>query len=318
MRVAQLIRALLCAAALVCISNFAGAEENEVFNDLIKNGVILSDGTKGELPKVVMEDGLNAAAQEKVIQGVVEDPKRLASFRSAGPNDWFELKKIGGKAATAEKPSNARNLDLYYMANGRLETIADKGFIKGSMGGGGNNFHILTDEELKTAGIAVPTDTPMKRERYAHAKMDLFNMAVVEGTGQGISVQNKDSVLIAFRLDPKFEGDKNFPNQWSAITLNAAGVKVVSPPEVYRGAGGYMKVTRVAGGSKPQVFIEYHLVFDEPFGWFQGKPVLTSKLPTKIDADVKSFRRDIIKFEKANPAPAAGPQANAAPAAAKK
>jgi len=40
---------------------------------------------------------------------------------------------------------------------------------------------------------------------------------------------------------------------------------------------------------------------------------LTSKLPTKIDADVKSFRRDIIKYEKANPPPAAGAQANANP-----
>jgi hypothetical protein len=317
MRVAQLIRALLCAAALVCFSNITTAEENAIFNDLMKKGVTLSDGTKAELPKVVMEDGLSAAAQQKVMEGVLVDPKRLASFRSGGPNDWFEL-KIQGKPATQQGQSSARNLDLYYVANGRLETIADKGFIKGAMGGGGNNFHILTDQELKTAGMEAAADTAMKRERYAHAKMDLFNMAVVAATGQGISVQNKDSVLIAFRLDPKFKGDKSFPNEWKGITRDATGQKVETNPQAYEGAGGYMKITRVVGSPKPQVFIEYHLVFDEPFGWFQGKPVLTSKLPTKIDADVKSFRRDILKFEKENPPKPAGAQANTAEPGAKK
>jgi hypothetical protein len=315
MRVVQSISALLCAAALVCVSNIAAAEENEIFKDLMKNGITLSNNAKAEIPKVVMEDGLNADAQAKVMEGVLADKKRLQSFRGGNPNDWFEL-KISGAPATPAKPVAAKTIDLFYVVNGRLETVADKGFIKGAMGEGGDNFHILTDQELKNESLAPATETPTKRERYAHAKMDLFNMAKIRATGQGISLQNKDSVLIAFRLDPKFEGNKNFPNQWTGITKDASGNKVETPPQPYRGAGGYMKLTRVAGSAKPQVFIEYHLVFDEPYGWFEGKPVLTSKLPTKVDADVRSFRKDIIKFEKANP-PQPAAQANAAPAAKK-
>jgi hypothetical protein len=315
MRVAQLINPLLCAAALICVSKAAAAEENEIFSDLQKNGVTLSDGTKAVLPKVVMEDGLNAAAQAKIMAGLVP-AQRLASFRGGNLNDWFEL-KIQGKPATAEKPSSARNLDLYYVANGTLETVEDKGFIKSTMGGGGDNFHILDDKQLQAAEIQVPADTATKRDRYAHAKLDLFNMANVRATGHGVSTQTKDSVLIAFKLDPQFAKNANFPNQWNGIGKNAAGVKVPGPVQPYDGAGGYVKVTRVADSEKPQVFIEYHLVFDEPFGWFDGKPVLTSKLPTKVEADVRSFRRDIIKWMKANPQPAgAQAQANPQPAGA--
>ena len=70
-------------------------------------------------------------------------------------------------------------------------------------------------------------------------------------------------------------------------------------------------MTRLLNTKTPQIFVEYHLVFEEPFGWFKGGPTLTSKLPNKFEADVRAFRKDIRDFEAqqqaaaANPAPAA-------------
>ncbi len=56
-------------------------------------------------------------------------------------------------------------------------------------------------------------------------------------------------------------------------------------------------MTRLVGGKIPQIFVEYHFVFKEPFEWFKGGPTLTSKLPLKSDSDVRAFRKDLHDFE---------------------
>jgi hypothetical protein len=318
MRVASAIQALCCGVLVVCVVSVATAQNapppgNEIFDKLMKDGITLSNGEKEALPKPVMTDGLTAAAQLKVIEGLV--PKeRLASFRGGNLNDWHEL-KITGAPAKAAGQTSARHSDLYYIANGKLETVADKNFVKSTMTGGENNFHFLTTEELDARKIKLPADTNAKRERIAHAKLDLFNMVKVRSTGHGASTSAKDSQLTAFFLDDRFKEDKEFPNEYQTIKLDKQiGKKVISDPVVYQGAAGYMKVTRLVGTSQPQVFIESHLVFEEPFEWFSGQGTLTSKLPEKVRADVRSFRRDLQKFQQANP----GAGVATAPAADKK
>src|SRR5437870_3859704 len=106
---------VLCGAAVIFFASLVRAEDappagNEIFDKLMKDGITLSDGTKENLPKPAMADGLTAAAQEKVIAGLVP-VGRVTSFRGGNLNDWHEL-KITGKPAKEAGKTAARHIDL--------------------------------------------------------------------------------------------------------------------------------------------------------------------------------------------------------------
>jgi hypothetical protein len=179
--------------------------------------------------------------------------------------------------------------------------------MKGQVDFGGKNNNpnrgegkFYTEDELKTRGLKI-TDTPQMKDRYAHIKMPLFSMVEISGTGYGVQTTEKESVLVAFKLDPRFAKDKDYPNRWTPFLRGAAGGRALGQPSPYEGAGGYVKVTELKGLKSPAVFIEYHLIFDEPFDWFNGGATLSSKLPLKYEEDVRQFRVDLKTFEKKNP-----------------
>ncbi len=64
-------------------------------------------------------------------------------------------------------------------------------------------------------------------------------------------------------------------------------------PRTYSGLGAYIKITKLAGPEE-RVFVEYHLVFDEPYGWFKGEPNLVAHLDEVYPKDVRKFRRDML------------------------
>jgi hypothetical protein len=55
-----------------------------------------------------------------------------------------------------------------------------------------------------------------------------------------------------------------------------------------------VKITRLAepAGS---LFVEYHVAFAEPQGWFQGANLLRSKLPIAAQDSVRKFRRTLAE-----------------------
>jgi hypothetical protein len=92
------------------------------------------------------------------------------------------------------------------------------------------------------------------------------------------------------RVDPRFDNDRQFPNRWLPLARDEAGTQKLGQPHPYHAAGGYLKATRLhepAGA----VLVEYHLVFDEPAGWFSGANLLRSKLPIVCQDGVRRFRR---------------------------
>src|SRR5689334_20682601 len=115
MRAGQIRQTIVGAMLLSCCSSVAVAQQqNEVFDSLMKDGVALSNGTKAKLPEPAMANGLNAAAQQKVMAGLVA-PARLAGFLEGKVNSWFEL-KVTGEPASGPGKVSARHLDLYYVA----------------------------------------------------------------------------------------------------------------------------------------------------------------------------------------------------------
>jgi hypothetical protein len=177
--------------------------------------------------------------------------------------------------------------------------VASDGFVKQQLEQGQKSkrgsAQYYTAQELKDRNLTVANSDKLK-EQYAHAEIPLFGQVKVSGTGHGFRATTDDSVLVDFVLDPKFAQDAKYPNQWTPGHQDDLGNTVYGNPQPYSGAGAYMKITKLKD-SPERVFIEYHLVFDEPNGWFGGGNNLIAKLPNRYEADVHKFREDLKNFE---------------------
>ena len=60
------------------------------------------------------------------------------------------------------------------------------------------------------------------------------------------------------------------------------------------GAGMYFKITKLAA-PEGALFIEQHVMFAEPAGWFGGANLLRSKLPIAVQDNVRTMRREFQK-----------------------
>lgn len=282
--------AILCLGLMLC-SGAAAAEKNSVFGELTGQGVALTNGQVVKLPAPLMADGLSAEEQEKVIKDIAPQGQAEA-FMSGRVSSPFALKMkdFPGK----EGQSIGRQYDLYFVAVGKLDKVTSKNFVQRQLDQGSDRGKVeyYSDDELKERDLK-PLDTDEVKQRYAHARFELFGSVEVSGTGNAMQTTTPDSVLVAFKLDPAFANDKQFPNQWRSIAREGGGKKF-GPPEPYSGAGAYVKVTRLAG-TPERVFVEYHIVFDEPHGWFGGDSTLASKLPSQYEKDVRKFRRELAK-----------------------
>ncbi len=222
---------LLLFGLLIAVAR-ADHKDNTIFNELLEKGIPISNGNTIVIQQPVMADGLNAAAQQKVIAGLVA-PKSLKSFLGGDRNAYSQL-NIGGKPGTGENPATGRVIDLYFIANAKLETVGDKNFMKQQFGGGNGKAAFLTAQELKARNLTV-VDNEKIRERYAHADFDLFNLVQIYGTGHGIQTHTQDSEVVAFILDPRFAEDPKYPNQWKPIKPDPrTGKAMFGDPKPYQ------------------------------------------------------------------------------------
>ena len=64
------------------------------------------------------------------------------------------------------------------------------------------------------------------------------------------------------------------------------------PAHPFTRAGGYAKITRLAEPATA-AFIEFHLIYEEPYGWFDGINLVKQKIPAMVQEKVRTFRRKL-------------------------
>lgn len=276
--------------------NRAGAAEpdNEVLDHLLAKGG-LPGATDAALPKPAMADGLDRARQRETVAGIVDANHSLEMLQRKSIVAPFILKISGDEAA--EKNRTLRRIDLWFIAYGKLDTIADESFwksVREAAGGDKENRElsstrtgILSADELKPRGIVDPDD-----QRHLMADLTLLNRVRVCATMRAMQTRSADSLTLAAMLDPRFDDDRQFPNCWWPISRDDNGRQRTGAAQLYRTAGWYCKATQLhepAGA----LFIEYHVLFDEPTGWFNSANLLRSKLPLVIQEGVRKFRRQL-------------------------
>ena len=219
-----------------------------------------------------MADGLNKSGQREAIARIADPNHPIEALERPLVVAPFVLKISGDD----EKSATLRRIDLWFIAYGKLDRLADESFWKSareSLSGGEKEnrelsttrIGILSADDLKTRGLKDP-----ETERHLTADMALFNRVRICATMQAIQTRSADSLVLAAMLDPRFAADEQFPNCWRPISRDDNGRQHIGAAQPYRTAGWYCKATQLhepAGA----LFVEFHVLFDEPVGWFNGE-----------------------------------------------
>jgi hypothetical protein len=288
------IVALGLSASLYLCSELYSA--NPLFERLRTDGLAVTAEKKATLPEPFMADDLNAAEQQKVLEKVVGSrfPVRTFTSNVGTAPDVHHIKPIGRGEGDAPR---VLAVDVAFVAYGSLETVADRDFLEGlHKKSKDRKIHILSADELQKRKLT-PRSTKDHQERYSHGVFIVLDRVELRAGLHSIVTRQADSLLAASRIDPHFARDPDFPNEWRKITIDEEGQRKLGSAHPYFGAGGYLKITRLHE-PKGALFIEYHLVYTEPSGWFAGADPLTTKLPAIIVSEVRSFRRELSAVKK--------------------
>jgi hypothetical protein len=121
----------------------------------------------------------------------------------------------------------------------------------------------------------------------------LLDRIHVEATDRTIASRTDESWVIAARTDPRFDRDAKAPNRWWPIERGEKPGAV----HPYPGGASYAKVSRlrlVPGA----LLVEAHFAFAEPRAWFDGAPILRSKISLIAQDQIRRLRRELAENRK--------------------
>jgi hypothetical protein len=285
---------LFATVALLAANQDTG---NNVWSGLLEKGVPVSDDRWVPLPPPTMRDGLDASGQEAVLAKVADDENPLDQLM----RDWilapFQLKIEPAREATSNTP--AFRVDLWFVAYGDWEKITPKDVGESLLNFTGRDrmkpsngrTAAVVPKALARHDIRLSTRPGQQEESFQSALLSLLDQIQIRATYHLLVTRERESIVAAMRIDPRFNDDTDFPNRWQSMDQDIDAPEKVSlgPPHVYCHSGSYGKITRLAG-HPGAIFVEYHAVFEEPKAWFQGTDRLRSRMPILIEDEVRSFR----------------------------
>jgi hypothetical protein len=270
---------------------------NAIYDALVGPGVKVSQQEMLQLPKPAMNDGLRAAQQRQVIESLLAGRYDWDTFTRKSIVSPFLLKISEGDT---ESGPILRRIDLYLIAFGPFDSLRSEDFLTKQLNLAANNDQsdtsggakLLTVDDMKKRNIAA--DKKPGDPRWMSVTSTLLGKVRISLTTQNIKTETADSILIASIADPRFIKDAEYPNSWQSLTVDDTGKRQTGPPEPYSGLASYAKATKLAEPAGA-IFMEYHVAFIEPQGWFHGTNLLRSKLPIVAQEMVRKFRRNLAE-----------------------
>jgi hypothetical protein len=284
--------ALVLAGALA-LSAAPHSEANPVFRQLVEQGVTPSGEAFTPLPTPTMPDGLDVAGQRKVLESVGR-PHSYDQFmrKSVVAPHVLRMHEVAGPDPKA--PLQA--VDIFFVAYGEMDALTNKNFLK-------NAFQedkqeeaeglAMTPEQLAERSIVIPPES-QDHEGYGQTTMRLLNQVELSVVGRSYWSRTDDSIVTAAMVDPRFTDDPQWANVWRPLTRTPGGKLERGAPQPYRGAGLYMKITRLARPAGA-LFVEAHIVYAEPHSWFDGANQLGAKLPAVTQQKVREMRQEMLR-----------------------
>jgi hypothetical protein len=268
---------------------------NAIYDSLVGPGITIAPQETLKLPKPALEDELAPAQQRQVIESLLAGRYDWDTFTRKSIVSPFILKISEG---TAESGPIIRRVDIYLVAFGKFDLLRSEDYLTKQLNLAANNDEsdtsgrakLLTIDEMRKRNIAA--DAKPGDPRWLTMTSTLLGKVRISLTTQNMKTEGKESFLIASVADPRFVNDAEYPNRWQSLTVDDTGKRQTGPPEPYVGLGSYAKATRLTEPAGA-IFMEYHVAFVEPQGWFHGTNLLRSKLPIVAQEMVRKFRRNL-------------------------
>jgi hypothetical protein len=270
-------------------------QANPVYQELLTRGVGLGAGRPRVFPPALMADGLTAAQQQQKLRALCVGPdprKPLLAYDDVIDRDAAAAYYFDNRAINPSDPkAPAYSVDIWFVTYGDLAKIAKRDPLQ--LFGTSPSDAVTTEldkEALEERKITPLRLRPPLRERYVNTVADLLNTVKLSLTNHAVVSQSGDSLVVASKVDPRFNGDKEYPNMWQMLPEGLeANPKAPKGPQPIDVGAFYLKITRLA---QPQgaLFVEFHQVSTEPKAWFNGGPVLRGKIPLEVNKRVKDFR----------------------------
>ncbi|MBV8558252.1 MAG: hypothetical protein JO116_22160 [Planctomycetaceae bacterium] len=281
----------------VILGQTSGHDANAVFQALRAGGVAIG-GKSIAFPAPLLRDGQTADDERAALRAVAGPGHAVDELLRDSVTAPFVL-KLRDETSTHGDP--IRLADLWFAIHADLDAIdpsdvarlgeADKPIEAGNM-----RFvtRLLDDRELAARGIAPADRGPTLREWFTHSSGRLLDRIQVEVTGRSIASRSAGAWVVASRTDPRFDADGADANRWWPIERRA-GRDEIGRAHPYSGAASYVKISRLTS-APGALLVEVHLAFEEPRAWFDGAPVLRSKISVIAQDQVRRLRRELARW----------------------
>jgi len=272
------------------------AAENPVFKQLLAQGVKMSDGTAVKLRPPIMPDGLDVAGQLAAMTKVADARNPV---KEVVRKDYYApvvTKVRNVKPPEGEGPA-VRTIDVWFVAHGDWNTLVSKDFLESTTAAENGKSRVvtksgfLTEKEMKKRNLSATTPSGHE-QRFLYTTFSLFERVQISATRFSTLTKGKDFVLAAGKIDPRFDKDSEYPNEWRPLLRDVRAEIKPGPAHPFSHAGGYAKITRLKEPADA-VFVEFHLVYEEPYGWFDGITLVKQKIPMMVQEKVRTFRRKL-------------------------
>jgi hypothetical protein len=266
---------------------------NDVYQALLKGGVTLS-GAHIAFPAPLLSDGDTPEVERAVLRKLAGSDSAVEELLRNSVTAPQILKLQDEKAPDG---TLIRSGTVWFAVHARLDEIdpaqsGARGAEAKPVEAGNMRFtsKLLDDDALKQRGIS---RSDPKLEWYTHVAGDLLDRIHVEATDHARGTQSEHSWVFASRTETRFDDDKAFPNRWT--TLNRGGQPGKSAgPQRFAGGASTTKISRLQ--SQPGVLlVEGHFVFAEPRAWFDGAPILRSKISVVVQDRIRRLRRELAE-----------------------
>ena len=263
---------------------------NPLYKNLLDPGLPVGKGIHAKFPQPSLQDGMTPQKQKEVIVGLIGAEYSYQEFtrKSIVAPQLIKLRDV----MPCDPAAPSRGVDVWFVTYGDLNSVEDEKFMNRlvSAGRGEGKGTGLTKEDLAKRKIAVGDE---KHEGFGFIEFDFLEKVRLKATGRAYWSKTADSAVIAGEIDPRFQNDAQYPNQWQSI-IKQAGVSQVGPATAWSGAAFYLKITKLTEPAGA-LFIEEHIIFAEPTGWFDGANLLGSKLPIAVQTNVRNIRKEWAK-----------------------
>ncbi len=266
-------------------------EQNPVYRELLETGVASGEQAR-KLSPPTLADGMSADDQVKAVAALGGE---LYSFddltrQSVVAPQMIRVSDVD--SAAGEAP--LRSIDAWFVAYANLDALSDREFLGKLLESrqGSGRAARLTAEQLRARGISI-AEQNADREAYGHMNYELLDKVQMNATARSFWTRTEESIVAAARVDHRFDGDAEFPNQWTLVGA-AAGNDKSEKVHLYDALGLYAKITRLQRPTDA-LLVEYHVVFAEPTAWFGGTNQLAAKLPAVLQNQIRETRRKMMQ-----------------------